>query len=124
MSARSREVDRVPVDTGVEGEVTDVSVEVLEAYAESAALEVEGVARIVEPAESLAGRFRSGRGIRLVVDEETGEVEVHLHLQLYYGMRLAEVATEAGERVRQTLSSAVRVGRVVVRVEDLALPER
>lgn len=122
-SARSVEVDRIRVDTGVEDEVTDVSVEVLEVYAEAAALEVEGVARIVEPAEGLAGRFRGGgsRGIRMTLDEGSSMVEVELHVQVYYGERLAEVAREAGLRVQQALGSAVRVGRVVVCVEDLAL---
>jgi uncharacterized alkaline shock family protein YloU len=125
LSGRPPEVDRVPVDTGVEGEVTDVSVEVLEAYAESAALEVEGVVRIIEPQDSIAGRFRGGssRGIRLGIDPESGAVEVEIHLQLYYGKRLSEVAKEVGRKVQQALASAVKVRSVVVCVEDLALPQ-
>lgn len=93
-----------------------ISSDVLGAYAADAAREVEGVAGLVE------GPLHRHHGVK-VVEEESGEVAVELHLSLEWGVDVPAVGAAVQERVRAYLARMADVTPSAVDVVvDLVVP--
>jgi uncharacterized alkaline shock family protein YloU len=91
-----------------------ISPEVIARYAEDAALEVEGVRRLVE------GHLPRHRGVR-IASADDGAVTIELHLSLEWGAAFAEVGRAVQERVAGYLArmTDLRLGRVDVVVDEV-----
>ena len=83
-------------------------------YASDAALEVEGVRRLVE------GHLPRHRGVRIATAED-GAVTIELHIALEWGAAFPEVARAVQERVAGYLArmTDLRPGRVDVVVDEV-----
>jgi uncharacterized alkaline shock family protein YloU len=94
-----------------------VATDVLASYAADAALEVEGVARLVE------GRLPRQNGVRVSGDDG---MELELHLALDWGAPAERVGAEVQRRVADYLERMVgaRPRSVDVVVDEIAAPAR
>ena len=92
-----------------------VATDVLASYAADAALEVEGVARLVE------GRLPRNGGVRVSSDEGTS---LELHLALEWGAPAEQVGAEVQRRVADYLERMVgtRPRAVDVVVDEIVAP--
>jgi uncharacterized alkaline shock family protein YloU len=91
-----------------------ISPEVIGRYARDAALEVEGVERLVE------GHLPRHRGVRVAAAED-GAVTIELHVALAWGAAFAEVGSAVQERVADYLArmADLRAERVDVVVDEV-----
>jgi uncharacterized alkaline shock family protein YloU len=91
-----------------------ISPEVIARYASDAALEVEGVSRLVE------GHLTRHRGVRIATAED-GALTVELHLALEWGAAFADVGRTVQERVDGYLGrmADLRLRRVDVVVDEV-----
>jgi uncharacterized alkaline shock family protein YloU len=91
-----------------------ISPEVIARYASDAALEVEGVSRLVE------GHLPRHRGVRIVTAED-GALTVELHLAVEWGAAFADVGWTVQERVAGYLGrmAELRLRRVDVVVDEV-----
>jgi uncharacterized alkaline shock family protein YloU len=91
-----------------------ISPEVIARYASDAALEVEGVLRLVE------GHLPRHRGVRITTAED-GTVSIELHVALEWGAAFAEVGRAVQERVAGYLArmADLHLGRVDVAVDEV-----
>jgi uncharacterized alkaline shock family protein YloU len=92
-----------------------VATDVLASYAADAALEVEGVARLVE------GRLPRQSGVRVSGDDD---IALELHLALEWGAPAGRVGAEVQRRVADYLERMVgtRPRSVDVVVDEIAAP--
>jgi uncharacterized alkaline shock family protein YloU len=92
----------------------NISPEVIARYASDAALEVEGVHRLVE------GHLPRHRGVRVATADD-GAVTIELHVALEWGTAFAEVGRTVQERVAGYLGrmADLRLGRVDVVVDEV-----
>jgi uncharacterized alkaline shock family protein YloU len=93
-----------------------ISSDVLASYSADAALEVPGVARLVE------GHLPRQRGVR--VTGEDGAVRMALQLEVEWGASIPDVGREVQARVREYLArmTDVRLEGVDVTVESIEAP--
>jgi uncharacterized alkaline shock family protein YloU len=91
-----------------------ISPEVIGRYASDAALEVEGVRRLVE------SHLPRHRGVR-IVSTEAGAVTIELHVSLEWGASFADVGRVVQERVAAYLAQMadLQPGRVDVLVDEI-----
>jgi uncharacterized alkaline shock family protein YloU len=91
-----------------------ISPDVIARYAGDAALEVEGVRRLVE------GHLPRHRGVRITTGEDGG-VAIELHVALEWGASFADVGGTVQERVAGYLArmADLRPGRVDVVVDEI-----
>jgi uncharacterized alkaline shock family protein YloU len=91
-----------------------ISPEVIRRYASDAALEVEGVRRLVE------SHLPRHRGVR-IVSTEAGAVTIELHVSLEWGAAFADVGRVVQERVAAYLTrmADLQPGRVDVLVDEI-----
>lgn len=89
-----------------------ISADVLGSYAADAALEVDGVTRLVE------SPLHRHRGVRVLEDD--GAVTVELHLALAWGSSARVVGAAVQERVRAYLE---RMAEVVPTAIDVVVAE-
>jgi uncharacterized alkaline shock family protein YloU len=91
-----------------------ISPEVIARYARDAALEVEGVERLVE------GHLPRHRGVRIATADD-GTVRIELHLALAWGAAFSDVGRAVQERVAGYLArmADLRLGRVDVVVDEV-----
>jgi uncharacterized alkaline shock family protein YloU len=91
-----------------------ISPEVIARYASDAALEVEGVRRLVE------SHLPRHRGVR-IASTETGAVTIELHVSLEWGAAFADVGRLVQERVADYLArmADLQPGRVDVLVDEI-----
>ena len=89
-----------------------IAAEVLAKYAADAALEVDGVAGMVE------GPLHRQRGVR--VTDEDGALDVELHLSIAWGANAADVGAAVQERVARYLG---RMADVAPRAVDVVVDE-
>jgi len=92
-----------------------ISPEVIARYASDAALEVEGVRRLVER------HLPRHRGVR-IASADDGALTIELHVALEWGAAFADVGREVQERVSGYLArmADLRPGRVDVIVDETA----
>jgi uncharacterized alkaline shock family protein YloU len=92
-----------------------ISHDLLASYAADAALEVDGVRRLVDAP-------RRHRGIR--VRDEDGVVGLEIHLELEWGRQAPTVAFAVQTRVQAYVSRTAKLSRVDVDVviEDISSP--
>jgi uncharacterized alkaline shock family protein YloU len=91
-----------------------ISQEVVARYASDAALEVEGVRRLIE------GHLPRHRGVRIATAED-GAVTIELHVALEWGTAFADVGRTVQERVAGYLGrmADLRLRRVDVVVDEV-----
>lgn len=102
---------------------TTVTPDVLLTIARMAALEVEGVSRMVPVRGGVKGLFgRASEGV--LIEVEDGIVGVDLHLALEDGVNIRETSRTVQQRVARALSemTGMEVGRVNVHIEDIIFP--
>ena len=92
-----------------------ISPEVIARYASDAALEVEGVQRLVE------SHLPRHRGVR-IASADDGALIIELHVALDWGAAFADVGRAVQERVSGYLArmADIRPGRVDVIVDETA----
>jgi len=102
---------------------------VVETIISLAVSEIDGVAQVKYP--GLPNTFKSalkkkhpGQGIIIMADDD-GQITVAVHVQIYYGFRLQEVAEMIRKVVADTLEGQVgiEVARVDVYVDGIQFPE-
>ena len=91
-----------------------ISPEVIARYARDAALEVEGVHKLVE------GHLPRHRGVRIATADD-GAVTIELHLALDWGSNFSDVGRAVQERVAGYLGrmADLPLGRVDVVVDEV-----
>ncbi|KAF0108000.1 MAG: hypothetical protein FD146_1298 [Anaerolineaceae bacterium] len=102
---------------------TTLTPDVLLTIARMAALEVEGVSRMIPVkggVKSLFGRASDG----VLIEIEDGIVLLDLHLALEDGVNMRETSRTVQQRVARAISemTGMEVGRVNVHIEDINFP--
>ena len=101
---------------------------VVETILAQAVLQVDGVAQVgsPKPTDGLLGsgkRRNPAQGI--IVAAEDGQIVVAVHIRVFYGYRLTDVADQARKAVAETLEGQIgaTAAAVDIYVDGIAFPE-
>ena len=106
----------------------EISSEVIAAIAEQAARKVEGV-EVVSSSFELTGIFggkKSGKGVAVKTDVESGHVEINVDVNVKYGVTIYEAAHDLQILIKEeveALTGSMNVDKINVRVKHLIMPE-
>lgn len=108
------------------GSIT-VSTEVIADIVGLSAMECAGVVgmasqkRVKDGVSELLKRENYSKGI--IVKSENNEIQVHLHLVILYGVKIAQIATNVQERVKHALEEivGVKVSAINIIIEDVKI---
>lgn len=103
-----------------------ISQDVLATIARVAALEIEGVASLAEPAGSVGRIFSRGLGrapIHIEQNDDFAKVDIAVNLE--FGAKIAEVCTAVQNNVKDNIQTmtGMAVSKVNVTVEGIVFPE-
>jgi len=108
------------MDERISTEGLTIAPGVVETIVSLAVSQVEGVAQVGAPSISESfisalSRRHPAQGIIITADDD-GAITVSVHIQVYYGYRLQEVAARVRNNVAQTLAGQVGIQVAVVDV--------
>lgn len=106
----------------------EISSEVIAAIAAQAARKIDGVEVVSSSFElkELFGGKKSGKGVAVKTDMESGHVEINVVVNVRYGITIYEAAHDLQILIKEeveALTGSMNVDKINVRVKHLIMPE-
>lgn len=100
--------------------------EVIMTIASQAIIDIKGVAVATSFAEDIVDKIvkkNTQRGIRIFSNEETGAIDVEIHVNVAYGTNILEISWAVQEAVRKNITAMtdVNVGKINVCVDGVVV---
>ena len=101
--------------------VIQISDEVISVIAATAALEVEGAAKLVSSNNSIFGKKSTGKTKGIEIDIKDGVVYVNVSIMALYNCKIRDVALKVQDNIKNAIETmtGLTVGTVNVTVADI-----